>query len=207
MIGIATTVALSFGIALVFIFVRAPHPWGWEGLDHYDEYARALVRGEPFPTIDRPPGYAYFLALFYLAFGDRPWIPLLVQAALNALLPVIVYDFARSRFDGRVAIAATDHRGLLEGVVIDFDGLVVGARFLRDDCQRLRRLNALHDPGDRATGGPRNARTDDADVCRQVFRYRFCIQLLRGAFPERGIRSGAFSRLLHINLNSRARRI
>src|SRR5437868_4420917 len=61
---------------------------------------------------------------------------------------------------------------------------------------------ACQEIGGRYSG---DARTDDADICRQIFRYWFCIKLLRGAFPEREIRSGAFSGLLHINFNSRVR--
>src|ERR1700680_5023573 len=96
----------SFAIAMVFIFVWAPHPWGWEGFDHYHDYARVLARGAAFPTTDVPWGYPYFLAPFYWAFGDRPWIPLLAQAALNASIPLLVYEFARQEFDRRIAVVA-----------------------------------------------------------------------------------------------------
>jgi hypothetical protein len=75
----------SVAIALVFIFIKAPHPWGWEGLDHYHDLGLLLARGESFPTTDVPWGYAYFLAPFYRLFGDRPWIPLVAQALLNGL--------------------------------------------------------------------------------------------------------------------------
>ena len=70
---------LSLAIGLLFVFVRAPHPWGWNGFDHYHELALALASGQPFPTMEVPWGYAYFLSAFYRLFGDRPWIPLLVQ--------------------------------------------------------------------------------------------------------------------------------
>ena len=33
---------LSFAIGLLFVFVRAPHPWGWLGFDHYQDLALAL---------------------------------------------------------------------------------------------------------------------------------------------------------------------
>lgn len=96
----------SFAIALTFIFVWAPHPWGWEGFDRYHEYAKTLARGEAFPTTDVPWGYPYFLAPFYRAFGDRPWVALLAQAALNALVPLLVYEFARHEFDSRIALVS-----------------------------------------------------------------------------------------------------
>jgi hypothetical protein len=96
----------SFAIGMTFIFVWAPHPWGWEGFDGYHDYARVLARGEAFPTMDRPWGYAYFLAPFYWAFGERTWVPLLAQAALNAFVPLLVYEFARHEFDSRIAVVA-----------------------------------------------------------------------------------------------------
>src|SRR5438093_12383781 len=104
--------AASVIIACVFIFVWAPHPWGWEGFDHYHDLGRLLARGEAFPTTDVPWGYAYFLAPFYWAFGDRPWIPLIAQAALNAFVALLVYDFARREFDRRIAVVAPLLTGL-----------------------------------------------------------------------------------------------
>ena len=35
----------SFAIGVFFIFVWAPHPWGWEGIDHYHDLGRLLARG------------------------------------------------------------------------------------------------------------------------------------------------------------------
>ncbi len=97
---------LSFLIGLLFLFVRAPHPWGWNGFDHYHELALALASGQPFPTMEVPWGYAYFLSAFYRAFGDRPWIPLLVQVALNATTPLLLFAAARRWTDERTAALA-----------------------------------------------------------------------------------------------------
>src|SRR5712692_1227388 len=80
--------AASLALGLIFIFALAPHPWGWEGFDHYHDLALALAQGREFPTLERPWGYAYFLAAFYRVFGDRPWIPLVAQAAINAAVPL-----------------------------------------------------------------------------------------------------------------------
>ncbi|MEP7309738.1 MAG: glycosyltransferase family 39 protein [Acidobacteriota bacterium] len=102
----------SLLIAVFFIFAWAPHPWGWEGIDHYHDLGLLLARGEPFPTTDVPWGYAYFLAAFIRAFGDRLWVPLLAQAALNALVPILAYRLIAIEFDRRTAIAAS----LLTGV-------------------------------------------------------------------------------------------
>jgi hypothetical protein len=93
-------------LGLTFIFVRAPHPWGWEGIDHYHDLALELAAGRPFPTLEVPWGYAYFLAAFYRTFGDRPWIPLVVQAVLNASMPWLVFRVGREWFGERVAVTA-----------------------------------------------------------------------------------------------------
>jgi hypothetical protein len=99
-------IAISLTIGLFFIFVWAPHPWGWEGFDHYHEIALELSRGRPFPTMDVPWGYAYFLAAFYRAFGARPWIPLVVQVALNATVPLLTFVLARAWCNRRTAALA-----------------------------------------------------------------------------------------------------
>ena len=111
-IAVWAACAVSFALGLFFIFVWAPHPWGWEGFDHYHDLARVLAAGRAFPTLDVPWGYAYFLAGFYRVFGDRPWIPLIVQAALNASIPFLTYRFAVARFDRRTAVAAAVLTGL-----------------------------------------------------------------------------------------------
>src|SRR6185369_17660743 len=103
---------LSLSIGLLFLFVRAPHPWGWNGFDHYHELALALASGQPFPTMEVPWGYAYFLAFFYRLFGDHPWVPLVVQAVLNAAIPALVFRFATARVDRSTAIVAAVLTGL-----------------------------------------------------------------------------------------------
>src|SRR5262245_62089004 len=105
--------AASFAIGLFFVLVWAPHPWGWQGFDNYYEYARLLARGRPYRTFDQPWGYPHFLAPFYWLFGDRPLVPLLAQVAINALMPLLVYLFARDEFDARVAAAAAALTGVL----------------------------------------------------------------------------------------------
>ena len=94
----------TLAIGLVFIFVRAPHPWGREGFDHYHDLALTVAAGRPFPTMEVPWGYAYFLAAFYRTFGDRPWLPLTVQAVMNAAMPLLVFVYARTWLDRRTAI-------------------------------------------------------------------------------------------------------
>jgi len=99
-------------IGLFFVFVWAPHPWGWEGFDHYHQLALVLAHGGGFPTLDVPWGYAGFLAAFYRLFGDHPAIPLLAQVALNSCVPLLVFVAAREWFDARVATVAALLAGL-----------------------------------------------------------------------------------------------
>ncbi len=84
--------AVSLVLGLFFVFVRAPHPWGWQGIDQYHELARALARGEPFGTTDVPWGYAWFVAACYALFGERPWIPVTLQVLANATVPLLLYQ-------------------------------------------------------------------------------------------------------------------
>lgn len=105
--------AASVAIASFFILVWSPHPWGWEGFDHYHDLGLLLARGGAFPTTDVPWGYAYFLAPFYRLFGDRPWIPLLAQAALNGLVPILLYRLVALEFDRRSAVVAAVLAGFL----------------------------------------------------------------------------------------------
>jgi hypothetical protein len=105
--------AASLAIGLIFVFVGAPHPWGREGFDHYHEIALGVAAGGGFPTMEVPWGYAFFLAAFYRVFGDHPAVPLTVQVVLNALIPILVFEFARTRLDRTTATLAAVLTGLL----------------------------------------------------------------------------------------------
>src|SRR5947208_2776777 len=82
--------AISLILGLFFIFVWSPLPWGWHGIDFYYEIALSLAQHHPFPTMNIMWGYAEFLAFWYRLVGDRPWVPLVVQAILNASIPAMV---------------------------------------------------------------------------------------------------------------------
>src|SRR5215510_2166834 len=103
---VTAAACVTIAIGLSFVFIRAPHPWGWEGFDHYHELALGIVRGDGFPTADRPWGYAIFLAAFYRVAGDRPWIPLTAQVLLNGLTPVLLYQLVRRDLGEAVALTA-----------------------------------------------------------------------------------------------------
>src|SRR5687767_15249022 len=95
---------ITIAIGYFFIFVWAPHPWSWQGIDAYHELAKALARGEPFQTTDVPWGYAYYAAFFYWLFGERIWIPLVVQATLNGAVPLLLYWLVEPLAGRRVAV-------------------------------------------------------------------------------------------------------
>lgn len=97
---------VTLAIGLFFVFVWAPHPWSWRGIDQYDELARALARGEPFGTTDVPWGYAYFVAVFYRLFPETPWAAVTAQVCINALVPWLLYRLARPAVGQRIAALA-----------------------------------------------------------------------------------------------------
>ena len=103
---VTTGCAISLGLGLVFLFVWAPHPWGWQGIDAYHALAPGLARGESFPTTDVPWGYAYFAAAFYVLFGEQVWIPLTVQVVVNAFVPVLLYAIVARLADRQTAALA-----------------------------------------------------------------------------------------------------
>jgi 4-amino-4-deoxy-L-arabinose transferase-like glycosyltransferase len=97
---------ISLLLGLFFTFVWAPHPWTWQGIDQYHELARALARGEGFNTTDVPWGYAYYLAFFYALFGERLWVPILVQVVANATMPLMLFAIVQPLAGQRTATLA-----------------------------------------------------------------------------------------------------
>jgi hypothetical protein len=96
----------TLAIGLFFVFVWAPHPWGWRGIDQYDALAKELANGEPFSTTDVPWGYTYYLAIFYRFFGDHTWAPVTGQVFINALTPLLLFMLARPAVGQRIAALA-----------------------------------------------------------------------------------------------------
>src|SRR6267378_5841911 len=97
---------ISLALGLFFIFVWAPHPWSWRGFDHYHDLALDVANGQPFSTMDIPWAYTYFLAALYRAFGVHPKIALVVQVALNALMPLLVFAVAEAWVNRRTGVTA-----------------------------------------------------------------------------------------------------
>jgi multisubunit Na+/H+ antiporter MnhF subunit len=96
----------TLAIGLFFVFVWAPHPWGWRGIDQYDELAKELALGLPFSTTDVPWGYTYYLAIFYRFFGALTWAPVTGQVFINALTPLLLFMLAKPAVGQRVAALA-----------------------------------------------------------------------------------------------------
>ena len=96
----------TLAIGLFFVFVWAPHPWGWRGIDQYDALAKELALGQPFSTTDVPWGYTYYLAIFYKFFGEHTWAPVTGQVFINALTPLLLFMLAKPAVGHRVAALA-----------------------------------------------------------------------------------------------------
>ena len=94
---------ITLALGLFFTFVWAPHPWPWEGIDQYHDLARAIVRGDGFPTTDVPWGYAYYLAAFYSIFGIVPVAPIVGQLILNAGMPLLLFALVKPLAGQRTA--------------------------------------------------------------------------------------------------------
>lgn len=97
---------VTLAIGLFFVFVWAPHPWGWRGIDQYDALAREVALGQPFSTTDVPWGYTYYLALFYKFFDGHTWAPVTGQVFINSLAPLLVFRLAEPAVGRRVAALA-----------------------------------------------------------------------------------------------------
>jgi hypothetical protein len=100
------TPLVTLAIGLFFVFVWAPHPWGWRGIDQYDALAKELALGQPFSTTDVPWGYTYYLAFFYRFFGEHIWAPVTGQVFLNALTPLLLFMLAKPAVGHRIAALA-----------------------------------------------------------------------------------------------------
>ena len=104
--------AISFLIGLFFIFIWSPLPFGWQGIDAYYDVAKRLAQGQPFTPFHIVWGYAYFLAFWYWLAGDRLWVPLVAQAALNATVPFMIYRLVRLELGHRYGVMTAILTGL-----------------------------------------------------------------------------------------------
>jgi len=76
----------------------------------YDSIAANLASGRGFSlnsttlSIDRTPGYPFFLAVIYLIFGHNIFIAKIAQLIINALTCVILYLLTKRIFGEKIAI-------------------------------------------------------------------------------------------------------
>src|SRR6267378_2721534 len=98
----------SLGLGhLVFLGVFALRLWALIRLTHsplllptggdmhfYNDWAREILRGQFNQALAfyGLPGYAYLLAFFYRIFGENPFVPGLLQAAVDAGIAVLIYQ-------------------------------------------------------------------------------------------------------------------
>ena len=104
----------SLGLGhLIFLLTLAVRLWSLLGLTHssllipsrgdmhfYNDWAGQILRGQ----FTQPlafyglPGYAYLLAVLYRIFGENPFVPGLLQAALDAGTAVLIFSISSESF-------------------------------------------------------------------------------------------------------------
>src|SRR5262245_4958414 len=113
---IAITV-IAIAHAALFIVYQRPD-WGtqWTDQNGYlmlgrnlaetGRYTRFAASADYVPEAIRTPIYPAFIALLDLVFGESRLVVASVQAALFAVICLLVYEIARAAADERVALAA-----------------------------------------------------------------------------------------------------
>ena len=86
----------------------------------YNDWAQRLLHGQltDYSAFYGLPGYAYLLAGLYKVFGFGPFLPGLLQAALDAGTATLIYKIGQVVFRGLKPIAAAPSSGLDPGQII-----------------------------------------------------------------------------------------
>jgi len=122
--GLLLTLIILIGVALRAIYLaELPHSPEFEHplLDHlyHDLWARHIAfgsndlpKGIPSPAFDqtpyfRPPGYPYFLAGVYSAFGTNPYLPRIIQMLFGIGSCLLGFFFAKKWFGQNTALLFT----------------------------------------------------------------------------------------------------
>ncbi|MFC2142071.1 ArnT family glycosyltransferase [Acidobacteriota bacterium] len=73
--------------------------------EEYESLALSLLNSNDYPSINRTPGYPFFIATIYAIFGVKPAAVIIFQAILNSLSTMLVYLVGKLIFDPKVALA------------------------------------------------------------------------------------------------------
>ncbi len=104
--------ALIIRLAFVWHFYSHPHPPTILDSDNYTTLATALVeRGEfsaepGVPSLDRPPGFPFFIAAFFAVFGVKPLMILFLNVFLSTGTCALAYLLGKRLFSPRVGLLA-----------------------------------------------------------------------------------------------------
>ena len=109
--GILIVAALALGLRAAYV-IGFPLRTAAGDAYQYDAIGWNIASGAGFsihpgvPTPERAPGFPFFLSIVYSLFGHSLLIATLAQAALGALICLLLYDITRRLFDERTAMAA-----------------------------------------------------------------------------------------------------
>jgi|CXWL01.1.fsa_nt_gi 4-amino-4-deoxy-L-arabinose transferase-like glycosyltransferase len=109
---VAALVGAAFLLRLAFVwhFYSHPHPSIILDADNYTTLATALVeRGEysaepGVPSLDRPPGFPFFIAAFFAVFGVKPLMILFLNVFLSTATCALAYLLGKRLFSPRVGL-------------------------------------------------------------------------------------------------------
>src|SRR5438046_9748150 len=98
----------------------------------YNDWAKDILHGQfsQHLAFYGLPGYAYLLAFLYKLFGENPFVPGLLQAALDAGIALLIYQICGRIFGSLRStsasparligvIAALDRKSVVEGKRVD----------------------------------------------------------------------------------------
>ena len=104
---LAVVFMVALGLRLMPVFLTTDTGIALDDMFQYDALAESIMEGRGYtwyggiPTAFRAPLYPLFLALIYFLFGHQFVVVRIVQVAIGAFLPLVVYFLGRRVFDRR----------------------------------------------------------------------------------------------------------